>query len=161
MSISPPHGHIHEEIEFWYDPKEKALLYEVNLHRGTGEAIPDHKRSTEKGHPVNALWHEHHPVHYQPHGISFKDVTARGDHEQDNIANTELVVRLWYQIENNEQPVKTGLREPLIPVSKALALFLAAKRTEMHREDSLTQAIALLHTYITAKDKNNFPRANP
>ncbi len=33
MSISPPHGPIHEEIEFWYDPNEKALLYEVNLQR--------------------------------------------------------------------------------------------------------------------------------
>ena len=47
--------------------------------------------------------------------------------------------------------MKTGLREPLIPVPKALALLLAAKRTEMRREESLTQAIALLHTYITAR----------
>ena len=34
MSISPPHGPIHEEIEFWYDPNEKALLYEVNPSTG-------------------------------------------------------------------------------------------------------------------------------
>ena len=147
MSISPPHGPIHEEIEFWWDPNEKALLYEINLQRETGEAISDHKRSTEKGHPVDDLWGEHRPVHYQPHGISFKD----GDHGEANIANAELVVRLWYQIENNEQPAKTGLREPLIPVPKALALFLAARRTEMHREESLTQAIALLHAYVTGR----------
>ncbi len=151
MSISPPHGPIHEEIEFWYDPNEKALLYEVNLQRETGEAIPDHKRSTEKGHSVDDLWREHRPVHYQPHGISFKDATAQCDYGVANIANTELVVRLWYQIENNEQPAKTGLREPLIPVPKALALFLAARRTEMHREESLTQAIALLHAYVTGR----------
>ena len=157
MSISPPHGPIHEEIEFWYDPNEKALLYEVNLHRETGEAIPDHKKFTERGHRVDDLWPEHRPVHYQPHGISFKDATARGDHEEANIANTELVVRLWYQIENNEQPAKTGLREPIIPVPKALALLLAAKRTEMHREESLTQAIALLHTYITARGNAQLP----
>ena len=80
-------------------------------------------------------------------GISFKN----GDHGEANIANAELVVRLCYHIQNNEQPVKTGLGEPLIPVPKALALFLAAKRTEMHREESLTQAITLLHTYITVK----------
>ena len=153
MSISPPHGPIHEEIEFWYDPNEKALLYEVNLQRETGEAIPDHKRSTEKGHPVDDPWREHRPVHYQPHGITFKDATAQDNHGEANIANTELVVRLWYQIENNEQPVKTGLREPLIPIPKALALFLAAKRTEMHLEESLAQAIALLHTYIVAGGK--------
>ena len=67
MSISPPHGPIHEEIEFWWDPNEKALLYEINLKRETGEAIPDHKRSTEKGHRVDDLRGEHRPVHYQPH----------------------------------------------------------------------------------------------
>ena len=32
MSISAPHGAIHEEKEFGYDPNEKSLLYEVNLH---------------------------------------------------------------------------------------------------------------------------------
>ena len=157
MSISAPHGPTYEEIEFWYDPNEKALLYEVNLQRETGEAIPDHKRSAERGHPVDDLWREHSPVHYQPHGISFEDAAARGDHGEANIANTELAVRLWYQIENNEQPAKTRLREPLIPVPKALALFLAAKRTEMHREESLNQAIALLHTFITAKGNTRPP----
>ena len=157
MSISPPHGPIHEEIEFWYDPNEKALLYEINIQRETGEAIPDHRKFTEKGRPVDDLRREHRPVHYQPHGISFKDAAARGDHGEANIANTELVVRLWYQIENNEQAVKTGLREPLIPVPKALALFLAAKRTEMHREESLTQTIALLHSFITARGNTQLP----
>ena len=151
MSISPPHGQIYEESEFWFDPNEKALLYEIKVRQETGEAIPDHKNFAERGFPIGDLWHEHRPVHYQPHGISFKDATARSDDEDANVANTELVVRLWYQIENNEQPIKTGHREPLIPVPKALALFLAAKLSEMHREESLTQAIALLHTYITAK----------
>ena len=151
MSVSAPHGPLHEETEFWYDPNDKALLYEVNLERETGEAIPDHNRSVERGHQVDDLWREHRPVHYQPHGISFEDAAAPGDYGRANIANIELVVRLWYQIENNEQPSKTRLREPLIPVPKVLALFLAAKRTQMHREESLTQAIALLHTYITAR----------
>ena len=57
--------------------------------------------------------------------------------------------------------MKTGLGEPLIPVPKALAVFLAAKRTEMHREESLTQAITLLHTYIPLREIPRFPRANP
>ena len=158
MSISPPHGPIYEETEFWYDPNEKALLYEVNLQRETGEAIPDHMRSTERWHPIDYLPSEHSPVHYQPHGISFKDSAEdRGGHGEANVANTELVIRLWYQIENGEQPVRTKLREPLIPVPKVLALFLAARRTDMHREDSLTQAIALLHTYITAMGNAQLP----
>ena len=64
MSISPPHGPIHEEIDFWYDPNEKALLYEVNHQRETWGAIPDLKRSTEKGYAVDDLWREHRPVYY-------------------------------------------------------------------------------------------------
>ena len=56
-------------------------------------------RGPLKGHSVDDPWHDH----YQPHGISFKD----GDHGEANIANAELVVRQWYQIENNTQPVKT------------------------------------------------------
>ena len=102
MSISPPHGSIHEEIELWYDPNENALLYEVDIHRETGEAFPDHQRSAERGHSVNDLWREHRPVHYQPHGISFKGATAPDNYEDTNVANTELVVRLWCQIANNE-----------------------------------------------------------
>ena len=157
MSISPPHGAIHEEKEFWYDPNEKALLYEVNLHRETGEALPDHQRYAERGHSVDDLRSEHRPVHYQPHGISFKDVTPLVDHEETNVANTELVVRLWCQIANNGQPARTGLREPLMPVPKVLALFLAVEREVMHREESLTQAIALLQTYMTARENSQIP----
>ena len=157
MSISPPHGPIYEESEFWYDPNEKALLYEVIVQQETREAIPIHNHFTEKGLPNYGLRPEHIPVHYQPHGISFKEATARKDDEEANIANTELVVRLWYQIENNEQPLKAGAREPLIPVPKALALFLAAKATQMHSEESLIQAFALLHAYITAKGNTQPP----
>lgn len=151
MSISPPHGPVHEEIEFWYDPNEKALLYGNIIQRGTGEAIPDHSKWDERWHSTDKLWREHRPVHFQPHGISFKDAAARCGHGEANIANAELVVRLWCQVKDNEQPVKSGPKEPLIPVPKALALFLSAKRTDMYRQESLTQAIVLLHSYIAAK----------
>ena len=97
------------------------------------------------------------PVHYQPHGISFTDATAQDDHGETNVANTELVVRIWCQITNNEQPARAGPREPLIPVPKVLALFLAAKREDMYREESLTQAIALLYAYITARGNSQLP----
>ena len=157
MSISPPHGPIHEESEFWYDPNEKALLYEVDIHRETGEAIPDHQRSAERGHSFHDLWREHRPVHYQPHGISFKDATAQDDHGETNVANTELIVRIWCQMADNEQPARTGLREPLIPVPKVLALFLSAKRDDMYRDESLTQAIALLHTYMATRENSQLP----
>ena len=151
MSISPPHGPIHEETEFWYDPNEKALLYEVNVEQTIGEAFPDHKRAAERGHSVYDPPCEHRPVHRQPHGISFQEGIFRDGCREANVANAELVVRLWYQIENNEQPVKTEFRQPLIPVPKALALFLLAKCTDMYREETLTQAIALLQTYIATK----------
>ena len=157
MSISPPHGPIHEEKEFWYDPNEKALLYEVDIHRETGEAFPDHQRSAERGHSVNVLWREHRPVHYQPHGISFNDATAQDGHGGTNVANTELVVPIWCQITNNEQPARAGLREPLIPIPKVLALFLAAKQEDMYRDESLTQAIALLYTYMATRGNSQPP----
>ena len=49
MSISPSHCPIHKEIEFWYDPIEKALLYEFNLQHETGGAIQEHKGPLRKG----------------------------------------------------------------------------------------------------------------
>ena len=106
MSVSPPHGPIHEETEFWYDPNEKALLYEVNVQPEITEALPDHKRAAERGHSVYDPPCEHRPVHRQPHGISFREAILRDDCREANVANTEFVVRLWYQMENNEQPVK-------------------------------------------------------
>ena len=106
---------------------------------------------------VNVLWREHRPVHYQPHGISFNDATAQDGHSETNVANTELVVRIWCQITNNEQPARAGLREPLIPVPKVLALFLAAKQEDMYRDESLTQAIALLYTYMATRGNSQPP----
>ena len=44
-----PHNPVHEETEFWYDTKENALLYEVSITTGRGDAEADHHRARESG----------------------------------------------------------------------------------------------------------------
>ncbi len=123
MTIFPPHGPIHEQTEFWYDPNERALLFEVNIRPKIGDAIAAHDIRNEIWHSSSFRRDPFHS-HDQPHGICFKDAYHRGANAEANVANTELVVRLWHQVEENEQPIRTRFREPLIPVPKALALFL-------------------------------------
>ena len=155
MPIFQPHGPIHEETEFWYDTREKALLYEVRITSSRGNAEADHHRSRERGHLTNIERFDH--DHYQPHGITFGVPKLYEPQGAANIENTELVIRLWCQIENGDQPNRTRRREPLLPVPKPLALFLSARRLEMHRPDSLTQALLLLQSYILCKDSQNCP----
>ena len=149
MPVFTPHGPVHEETEFWYDTKEKALLYEVKIVPNYGGAEADHSRTRERGHfrdrPNTYHWH------YEPHGILFADTVIGKSRMSANIANTELAVRLWCQMESGQQPVKTGFLEPLIPVPKSLALFLVAKQAEMYKDESLDQTLILLQTYIFSK----------
>ena len=155
MPVFTPHGPVHEETEFWYDTKEKALLYEVNILQGHRQAEPDHTRTRERGRLRGDLGFYHY--HSQPHGICFADLIVNETQGRANLENIELVIRLWCQMETNEQPVKTGFYEPLIPVPKILALFLAARRTQMYRDESLTQAFALLNVCIAAKGNSQLP----
>lgn len=155
MPVCQPHGPIHEETEFWYDTREKALLYEVRITSSRGDAEADHHRSRERGRLTNDEWHHH--DHYEPHGIPFGDQDLVESQRAANIENTELVIRLWCQIETGEQPTRTRRREPLLPVPKPLALFLSARRLEMHKPDSLTQALLLLQSHILSKDSQNCP----
>ncbi len=150
MKIYPPHGSIHDQTEFWYDPNEKALLYEVAVQAKPGTAIAEHEDRHVHRDPVTGMLCHHY--HYEPHGISFKDVSLQTTTRKANIANIDLIVRLWHQIVENRQLKRTRIKEPLIPVPKTLALFLAAKRTDMHREASLTQAIGLLQSYVASRE---------
>ena len=156
MPVCAPHGPVHEETEFWYDTTEKALLYEVKINPTSGQAEADHTRPSERGHVRNNP-PDHFHDHYQPHGINFEDATVGELKRQTNVSNTELVVRLWCQIETNEQPVKARFREPLIPVPKSLALFLAGKRSEMYKPDSLTQALILLQSHVSSQEARSVP----
>ena len=156
MPVGTPHGPVHEENGFWYDTQEKALLYEVNIEPRQGYAEADHTRSYERGHLSgrDRSFHWHH----QPHGISFANAVIAESRRKANLANIELAIRLWCQIEKNEQPTTSSFREPrLLPVPKALALFLAEKQAEMYKEESLTQALTLLQTYLTAKAISQCP----
>lgn len=150
MSIQPSHSSILEAKEYWYDTKEKALLFEVVIEPSSGRPSADHSKfrnSLYNGLPFN-IRHNHR----DPHGISLQDAVIGEHHRKVSNKNTELIIRLWHQIENDNQPLNTPYDEPaLLPVSKALALFLAEKKTEMHKDESLTQALILMQTHITAK----------
>ena len=155
MAVLTPHGPVHEDTEFWYDPEEKALLYEVDITAGRGAAEGDHYRARERGRLTDKEWFNH--EHYEPHGFTFEDKELEEPQRAANIDNTELVIRLWCQIEAGEQPARTRRREPLLPVPKPLALFLSAKRAEMYKPESLTQALLLLQSHILSKDKQKCP----
>ena len=152
MPVSTPHGPIHEETEFWYDVEEKALLYEMNFHKESDEAIADHRRTQERRRLIGDRLHDHKPFHREPHGVSFVDFSADEKLKEASSTNAELIVRLWSETGNTGEPRPRNFgREPLILIPKILALFLAAKHQEMHRGDILTQAIPLLHTHIATK----------
>ena len=155
MPLFAPHGPVHEETEFWYDPNEKALLYEVNLVQAIGQAEADHARTAARGRFMNNRNNYH--DHYDPHGISFEDTAVRELKRKENVSNTELVIRLWCQIETNEQPAKPRFREPLISVPKPLALFLAVRRSKMYKSESLTQSLILLQSHVSSKEPKKCP----
>ena len=150
MPVFPPHGPVHEETGFWYDTKEKALLYEVNIVDRYEKVEPDHQRTRERGHqwdPYRA-YHRHH----QPHGIYLLDKVIGESHRKASLSNIELLIRLWLQIEKNEQPWFSPHEErPLLPVPKALAMFLAEKQAEMYKDECFTQGLNLLQAYLTTK----------
>lgn len=146
----PPHGPLHEESEFWYDLKEKALLYEVNAVKRYEKLEADHARTRERGHLQGREWSYHH--HYQPHGIYLVDKVVGDSRQKASSSNIELLVRLWLQVEKDEQPlIPTYDERPILPVPKALAMFLSEKQAGMYKEESFTQALALLQAYLTAK----------
>ena len=150
MIVFPPHGPLHEETEFWYGIKEKALLYEVNTVENNLIVQADHQRTRERGH----IWDGYRTFHrhYEPHGIDLLGKVIGESRQKASISNIELLIRLWLQIEKNEQPCFSPYEErPLLPVPKALAMFLAEKQAEMYKEASFTQALSLLQTYLTAK----------
>ena len=150
MPVFPPHGPVHEETEFWYETKEQALLYEVNRVEGHLRVEADHERAGERGHiwRQDRFYHDH----YQPHGIYLLNKVIGESRRKASLSNIELLIRLWLQIENNEQPSTLRYNSPpLLPVAKPLALFLDAKQAEMYKDESLTQALNLLQTYMTAR----------
>ena len=149
MELDSPHGPIHEEEHFWYDTKKQALLFEVKVVGEPDHAIPDHSRARERRHLTDRF----HGPHYQAHGISFRDCSMTDDIKAANAANAELAVRLWLQVERNEQPIPDDpFDDPLLlPVPKSLAMFMAARRTEMHQQESMTQAFILLQAHLIAR----------
>lgn len=156
MTIYPPHGPVHEEAEFWYDLKEKALLYEINIVDRYEKVEADHQRTRERGH-MRYLRERYH-WHHQPHGIYLLDKVIGESLRKASLSNIELLIRLWLQVEKDEQPIFSLYDErPLLPVPKALALFLDAKQTEMHKNESFGQALTLLQSYLTAKAISQSP----
>ena len=156
MAIHPPHFPIHDAAEFWYDTKEKTLLFEVLIDAQLGLASADHRifRGTIYAGLPFTLQHNHR----DPHGISLKDSTVGEYRTKVSVKNTELIIRLWCQIENNEQPKTLPYGDPpLLPVPKTLALFIAEKQAEMYKEESFTQALILLQTYLTGKAISQCP----
>ena len=149
MPVFPPHGPIYEEAEFWYDMKERALLYEVNRVSNNLIVQADHQRTQERGHRWDRqIYHRH----YEPHGIYLLNKVMGESRRKSSLSNIELLIRLWLQVENNQQPWTSPYDDPpLLPVPKALALFLAEKQAEMYKEESFTQGLALLQAYLTAK----------
>ena len=149
MPVSQPHGPIYEETEFWYDLKEKAL-YEVNIVDRYEKIEADHARTRERGHLWAREGYYHH--HYQPHGIYLLDKVIGESRRKASLSNVELLIRLWLQVEKDEQPLFPPYDErPLLPVPKALALFLAEKQAEMFKQENFAQALTLLQAYLTAK----------
>ena len=156
MAIHPPHFPIHEATEFWYDTKAKALLFEVLIDAQLSLASADHR--IFRGTIYDGLPFGLHHNHRDPHGISLKDSTVGEYRTKVSVRNTELIIRLWCQIENNEQPKTLPYGDPpLLPVPKTLALFLAEKQAEMYKEESFTQALVLLQTYLTGKAISQCP----
>ena len=150
MPVCPPHGPVHEETEFWYDTKEKALLYEVNTVENNRKVEADHQRTRDRGH-LRDQYRTYHR-HYQPHGIYLLDKVIGESRRKTSLTNIELLVRLWLQIENNEQPLISPYDDrPILPVTKPLALYLAEKQEELYKDESITQGLILLQTYLTAK----------
>ena len=143
MDVHPPHRPVHESENFWYYPKETVLLYE-----NEGEPRPNHleAKHSEQGRREHSnarmRWD-----HLEPHGIRFKDAVLRTAQQEMNAANVELVVRLCYELGLTPKVEETR-RTPFLPVPKFLALFLEAKRTCMHKEGSLTQAMILIQTQV-------------
>ena len=87
MPVFAPHGPVYEETEFWYDTKENALLYEVCIITGRGEAEADHRRVREGGRLTDR--ESVHHDHYEPHGIAFEDPELDEPQRVANIDNTE------------------------------------------------------------------------
>ena len=141
MNVHPPHRPVHESEDFWYYPKEAVLLYE-----NEGEPRPHNleAKHTERGRREHSnagmRWE-----HLEPHGIMFKDAVLRTVQEKMNAANVELLVRLCYELGLTSKVEETR-RTAFLQVPKFLALFLEAKRTCMHKEGTLTQAIMLIQT---------------
>ena len=141
MNVHPPHRPVHESEEFWYYAKESVLLYE-----NKGEPRP---HNLEAKHSERGL-REHSNAgrsseHLEPHGIRFTDDVLRTAQQEMNAVNVELVVRLCYELGLTPKVEETW-RTTFLPVPKFLALFLEAKRTCMHKEGSLTQALILIQT---------------
>ena len=148
MTISDPHFPVHESDKFWYDTQETALLFEVTLIPNTRnlEAEHDRLKGTSYGGTPFSLVHDH----SNPHGLSFARTLGEFQRET-NIANTELIVRLWCQMEGYEPQARAYSSKPLLPVSKTLALFLSGKRDEMYKPETITQALILLQTQMASK----------
>jgi len=144
MKIHPPHCPLHASHEFWYYPKEAILFYEnEGQPRPTALSAKHSERSRRQHRRVRPTRWEH----IEPHGITFKDVLLTPNQRDRNAANTELVIRICIQL-GITSPDEDNRRDRLLPVPKFLALFLEAKRTCMHEEQSVTQALILIQTQV-------------
>ena len=148
MALEEPHGSPLESTEFWYSTEHQALLYEVTVNERGTQAEADHS----KGSARLAFARDYPHNHWSPHGLEFSGLGLPEVQQQANIANVEMVVRLWNQAEEEtplDQPHLS--RRCIFPVPKLLALFLAARRTEMYKEESISQALSLLQVHISSK----------
>ena len=150
MAVEKPHGSPLESTEFWYSTAHNALLYEVTVNDKGTQAEPDHGKGSARLAYERNFPHDH----SSPHGLEFSELGLPEVQQQANIANVEMIVRLWNQAEE-----KSSLDQPwwpkrcIFPVPKLLALFLAARRTQMHKEESISQALLLLQVYLSSKTR--------
>ena len=98
MAVLTPHGPVHEDVEFWYDPEEKVppctrsdittgswrsggeIIYRCNRKR-----IPDTQR-------MRLIMNTTTPT-----ASPLRTKNSRSLKESANIDNTELIIRLWCQ----------------------------------------------------------------
>ena len=141
MNVYPPHRPVHESEDFWYYPKEAVLLYENEGEPRPHNLEAKHSEQGRREHGNARMpWD-----HLEPHGVRFKDAVLQTVQQEMNAANVELVVRLCYEL-GLTRKVEETQRTTFLLAPKFLAFFLEAKRTCMHKEGSLTQALILIQT---------------
>ena len=150
MSLEKPHGPSHESSEFWYSTEHEALLYGVTVDESAFEATAIHSRQERLEHREGTNG-DSLSVHRNLHGIEFSDAALTEEQQRTSIDNVEMIVRLWNQVVDEcLASHHSQIEATVLPIPKLLAMFLEGRRTEMYKDESVTQALVLLQIYISS-----------